>query len=94
MSIEKTVKTLLAGAAAPVQCAQARAEWVRRTGDAWLEAHRALDDRLGKAVEHLSEEEFERLCDAEFARVDAMMAQLRAAVDQDKWPRELYWGGI
>jgi hypothetical protein len=38
--------------------------------------------------------QFERLCDAEFARVDAMMAEIRAAIDEDKWPRELYFGGI
>jgi hypothetical protein len=41
-----------------------------------------------------SEEAFERLCDAEMAKVDAMMAMLRAAVDEDRWPREYYVGGI
>ena len=53
-----------------------------------------MDDRLGEAVERLSEAEFERLCDAEMAKVDAMMAQLRAAVDEDRWPRELYRGDL
>ena len=47
-----------------------------------------MDDRLGEAVERLSEADFERLCDAEMAKVDAMMAELRAAVDEDRWPRE------
>jgi len=94
MNAKRTIKTLLATAAAPAACKAARIAWVKRTGDAWLAAHRALDDRLGEAVERLSEEAFERLCEAEFARVDAMMAQLRAAVDEDRWPRELYVGGI
>jgi hypothetical protein len=31
----------------------------------------------------LSEDDFERLCDAEMAKVDAMMA-LRAAIDEDR----------
>ena len=53
-----------------------------------------MDDRLGEAVDKLDEEAFERLCEAEFAKVDAIMAQLRAAIDEDKWPRELYLGGI
>jgi hypothetical protein len=35
--------------------------------------------RKVKAVDGLSEEEFERLCDAEVAKVDAIMAELRAA---------------
>ena len=94
MSARKTIRTLLAGAAAPAECREARAAWVKRTGDAWLAAHRELDDCLGEMADQLSEEELERLCEAEFARIDAIIAQLRAAVDEDRWPRELYFGGI
>ena len=94
MPPKKTIKALLDAAARPAECKEARAAWVRRTGDAWLKAHRAIDDRLTEAVARLSKAEFERLCEAEFDRVDAMMRQLRAAVDEDRWPRELYVGGI
>ena len=94
MTSKKRVRALLADAARPAECAAARAAWARRTSAAWLEAHRTMDDRLGAAVDKLDEEAFERLCEAEFAKVDAIMAQLRAAIDEDKWPRELYLGGI
>jgi hypothetical protein len=30
----------------------------------------------------------------EQAEVDAIHAQIRAAIDEDRWPRELYFGGI
>ena len=94
MSHDRTIKALLAAAAASAECREARVAWARRTSAEWLEAHREMDDRLGEAVERLSKEEFERLCDAEMAKVDAIMATLRAAIDQDRWPRELYFGGI
>ena len=73
---------------------KARCAWVSETVAAWREAHREVDEVLGKAVDRMSEAEFERLCDAEFAKVDAMMAELRAAVDHDRWPRHLHWGGL
>jgi hypothetical protein len=53
-----------------------------------------MDERCGEAVGRLSEEDFERLCDAEQAKVDAARAPLQAAADRDEWPRELYWGGV
>jgi hypothetical protein len=58
------------------------------------EAQRARDERCGEAVDRLSEEEFERLCDEEQAKVDAIRAQLDAVIDEDRWPRDLYFGGI
>ena len=94
MSFERKIRALLAGAAAPAECKDARAAWVRRTGAAWREAHRAMDDRLGAAVGRMSEADFERLCDAEMAKVDAMMASCGRRLDEDRWPRELYVGGI
>ncbi|MFL6829476.1 MAG: hypothetical protein ACJ8D5_02505 [Sphingomicrobium sp.] len=94
MPISDTIHALLAAARQPADRKAARAAWVKRTAAAWRAAHRELDDLLDEAVELLDEADFERLCEAEFARVDAMMAQLRAAADEDRWPRELYWGGI
>ena len=47
-----------------------------------------MDERLGEAVGRLSAAEFERLCGAEMAKVDAMMKQLRAAtMRSEPWPR-------
>jgi len=92
--MKRAIRRLIADALRPAQCRDARAAWVRRTGAMWLELHHVLDEFLAEAVERMSEEEFERLCDAEFATVDAIMAQLRAAVDEDKWPREMHVGCI
>ena len=72
----------------------ARTAWVTETLAAWAKAQREMDDRCSEAVERLSEEEFEHLFDAEQAKVSALLDQLRAAADHDRWPKELYWGGI
>ena len=88
------VDALIAQVRRSADCRDARAAWARQAAAAWRNAHRELDERLGAAAGRLSEAEFERLCGAEFARVDAMMAELRRALDEDKWPRELHFGGI
>ena len=87
-------RELIADALKQAECRAARADWAKRTGDEWLEAQRAMDERLSDAVGRLSEEEFNRMFEAESAKVDPMMALLRAAVDEDVWPRELYRGGL
>lgn len=89
-----TLRTLIADALRTADCRDARAAWARETSAAWLAAHRELDEFLTQAVSRLSEAEFERLCQAEFAKVDAMMAELRAALDENKWPRECYVAGL
>ena len=94
MSRKNGIRSLLAAAAWLAETRERRAAWARETAAAWRDAHRAMDDYLTAMVGKVSEEEFERLCDAEMAKVDAMLAQLRAAADEDKWPRELYFGGI
>jgi hypothetical protein len=53
-----------------------------------------MDDRLTAIVGQVSEEEFERLCDEEEARVEAFRKPLWDAAERDIWPRELYFGGI
>ena len=53
-----------------------------------------MDDRLTAIVNRVSEEEFDRLCDEEQAKVDAIRAQLEEVVESGRWPRHLYWGGI
>lgn len=73
---------------------KARIAWVKETVAAWREAQREMDRRCDEAVDRLSEEEFERLCDEEQAKVSALLDQLREAAHHDRWPRELYFGGI
>jgi hypothetical protein len=70
----KAIQNLIAEALRSAQCRDARAAWVRRTSDRWLKEHLEVDDRLTEAVARLSEEEFERLADAELGKVDALMA--------------------
>jgi hypothetical protein len=73
---------------------RARVVWFREMSDAWLKAQHEMDDRCTAAVEQLSEEEFNRLFEAEQAKVDAIRAPLQAVIDRDEWPRELYFRGI
>ena len=94
MNRKKAVQALLAGAGQVAQCRAKRQAWVRETAAAWRQAQREMDDRCMDAVERLSEEEFDRLFEEEQAKVDAIREPLQAVVDEDKWPRELYFGGI
>jgi hypothetical protein len=71
-----------------------RFAWVRETVNAWHEAQRAMDARCTEAVMRLSEEDFERLCDEEGAKVAAIRAQIDDVIERDLWPRHLYWGGL
>jgi hypothetical protein len=89
-----TIAALLAEARKIPDRRAARAAWARQAGAAWLKAHHEMDEFLTAAVERMGKAEFERLCDAEFAKVDAMMAELRAAIDEDKWPKSLYFAGV
>jgi hypothetical protein len=72
----------------------ARGAWATEVADRWLAAQNAMDERCTKAVNRLSEEEFERLFEAEQAKVDAIRAEIDAVSERDLWPRHLYWGGI
>lgn len=78
----------------------ARVAWVRETSGALREAQREMDECLAQSVggtdeqgtgTEASEKAFERLFEAEQAKVDAIYAQLRAVADHDRWPRHLYW---
>jgi len=94
MNAAATIRMLQAGAQ-PTDPAdrrtQARIAWVKATVAALAKAQRAMDDRCGQAVDRLSEEEFERLCDEEQAKVRAILDQLHAIRDHDRWPREMHW---
>ncbi|MFL6726742.1 MAG: hypothetical protein ACJ8FS_09550 [Sphingomicrobium sp.] len=79
MSLDDTLRALLAEAGKPARLREARAAWVRRTAAAWREAQRQMD---------------ERLCDAEEAKVGAFRAPLKAVAERDMWPKTLYWGRL
>ena len=93
-----TIQMLLVGGQ-PIGPAQwrrqrARSAWLLEMEEKWTRALRTMDDRLTAIVDRVSEEEFERLCDEEQAKVDAIRAQLEDVAYNQKWPRHLYWGGI
>lgn len=90
----KAIRALLAGDGRVAECRVARAAWVEEATAAWREAQRAMDDRCGAAVARLSEEEFERLCDEEEAKVEVFRAPLKDAAERDVWPKHLYFGGL
>jgi hypothetical protein len=94
MNAQQIVRSLLTAAREPADRKDARAAWVRETAAKWRDAMRQMDDRCMEAVERLDEEAFDRLCDAEEAKVEAIRAQLQAVIDKDRWPKELYFGGI
>jgi hypothetical protein len=72
----------------------ARFEWALTLIDQWYQAMCHRDEVCTEAVTRLSEEEFERFAEAEEAKVEAIRAQIDAAIERDEWPRELYFGGI
>lgn len=72
----------------------ARTAWTRETLAKLHAAQEEMDKRCMAAVEILDEEAFERLCDEEQAKVDAIRALVDDVIERDKWPRELYFGGI
>ena len=94
MSGRQAIDALLADASKTAKAREARASWVRETAVAWREAQRRMDERCDAALDRLSEEAFERLCDEEEAKIDAFRAPLKAAAERDVWPRELYFWGI
>ena len=76
------------------QRVKARTAWVRETVAKLRKAQREMGERCDAAVHRLDEEAFERLCDAEAAKVTAIRAQLDAVIERDEWPRGLYWGKL
>jgi hypothetical protein len=73
---------------------QARIAWVREATAALRDAHRRMTDRCCAAVDRVSEQDFNRLFEAEQAKVDAIRAPLQAVIDRDEWPAHLYFGCI
>ncbi|MGE5563029.1 MAG: hypothetical protein ACM3ZV_06925 [Bacillota bacterium] len=73
---------------------KARVAWVRETVEALREAQRHMDERCMAAVDRVPEAEFNRIFDEEQAKVSAILDQLNAVRDHDRWPEHLRCGGF
>jgi hypothetical protein len=103
MSFEQTIR-MLKSRARPVDPEEwlrkdARAAWTKKTVAALREARERCDaawDRLMKALpEDASDDEVDAVKPPpEQAEVDTLHALIDEVVQHDRWPRELYWGGI
>jgi hypothetical protein len=102
MSAEDTIRILLGRGAKGMdeldpsewRRVAARTAWVRETVARLREAHQAMMDRWDAATGTMSEEEFERLCDEDEAKIAAIRAQIDAVIERDEWPKHLYWKDI
>jgi hypothetical protein len=91
MTPERTIRSLLDTALQPARRKARRRAWAMKTYAAWCEAMREMDDKCMAAVGRLTEEEFNRLCDEEQAKVDALRALLEDVIERDRWPREMHF---
>lgn len=71
----------------------ARIRWALERVAAWSRAQRAMDERCGEAAGQIGEDAFDKLFEAEQAKVDTVRVEIDAAAE-DKWPKELYFSGI
>ena len=105
MSIENTIRTLLAGARAgdsrEWRRKAARVAWVEEVSAKWRELHERVDsawDRIFDALpDDIDDDELEAMHipePPEQAELDALHAQIWAVIDHDKWPKHLYFGGV
>lgn len=103
MSPNETIRSLLTCAAQAAEEAE-RAEARREARVAWVKeivaALRAAQERVDEAwdrifaalPEDLDDEEVEAIPEPpEQAELDAILAEIAAVRDHDRWPRELYW---
>jgi hypothetical protein len=78
--------------------AAARVVWVHERIAALKAAQESVDEAWARNLEALPDDhddEREALPDPpEQAEVDAIIAEIEAVRDHDRWPRELYWGGV
>lgn len=97
MSARATVEMLKRGVTAePAEWRRkaARAQWCLEMLEKWWEAVRHQDERCLKAVDEVSEKEFERMFAEEQAKVDAIRAEIDAVIEHDRWPAHLHFGRI
>lgn len=107
MSANRTIEALLDGAcdaAADLRFAQARQvirqAWVKEVMAKISAAHLAVDEAWDRRLDEMEAEGID--VDEMYApppfpeeqALDALLAQANAVRDHERWPRELYWGGI
>ncbi|HEX8523055.1 MAG TPA: hypothetical protein VF669_12430 [Tepidisphaeraceae bacterium] len=106
MTPQETIRALLteAGQAADEQeRAQARIAariaWVHEAMDALLAAHKKVNDAWDRIFEALPEDMDDEEVDQippppEQAELDAILAEIEAVRDHDRWPRHLHWKNL
>lgn len=107
MSRKRTIAKLLTGACElSDDYRAARGRQVQR--EVWTKdlmakisaAHEAVDEAWDRRLDEMEAEEIDvdEVDDPppfpEEEALDALLAQANAVRDHDRWPRELYWGGI
>jgi hypothetical protein len=85
------IRNLLASASEIADRRAERAAWARKTCRAWADAQHEMHEFLVGMVTKVSEEEFERLCDEQQAKVDAIHQPIKDVAERDMWPRHLHW---
>lgn len=70
---------------------KARCTWAMDLVERWYQAMLHRDEVCCAAVDKISEEEFNRLFEAEEAKVIALRAEIDAVIERDEWPRNLHW---
>lgn len=106
MSRKQTIRALLAGTAAPPEDDDrqdervlARMAWVGKTTTAHRRVQKKVCDAWARIFEQypddLDEEELNAIPEPpEQAELNAIEAQISDVLQHDRWPKELYWGGI
>ena len=101
MSAQQTVRSLLADCGREAERREARAAWVKTVMAAVRAAQKKADDAwmriFAELPDDISEKELEAMDlpdPPEQAELDALHAQIRAVIDKDQWPRELYFGCV
>jgi hypothetical protein len=87
------------GAGEPADPRQAaRYRWLHETAARWLDASKRCDAAWKELVRDIPDEvdddELDILPPPEEAEVDALWGQLNDVIQDDKWPRHLYWGCV
>jgi len=79
----------------------ARVAWVRETMASLRAAQHKVDEAWARIFDglpdDLTDEELEAMSipePPEQAELDALYVQIRAVVDHDLWPKELYWSAV
>lgn len=107
MSAKRTIKALLEKAYEAAEVGRGAKErqalriaWVKQTMAKIRAADKAVDEAWNRLLDEMEEDGIDPdeaddppVFPEEEVR-DALMAQVEAVRDHDRWPKALYWGGI